>query len=107
MNPTAETLDIESPAPGVLVVRLNRPSRLNAVNEAMRDEITAALANIGADAAVKAVVITGAGRGFCSGIDMRDFGRGCSTPMIRRSIGCASRRPWPAWRTRYTPCRSR
>lgn len=76
MTSTAETLDIESPAPGVLVLRLNRPSRLNAVNEAMRDEITATLANIAADAAVKAVVITGTGRGFCSGIDMRDFGPG-------------------------------
>ena len=39
----------------------------------MRDELTQTLAAIGTDTAVNAVVITGAGRGFCSGIDVRNF----------------------------------
>ena len=68
-----ETLIVERPQPGVVVLQLNRPDRLNAINEVMRDELTQTLAAIGADATVNAVVITGAGRGFCSGIDVRNF----------------------------------
>jgi len=69
-----ETLIVERPHAGVVVVTLNRPKRLNAINDVMRRELTETLASIAADASVNAVVLTGAGRGFCSGIDMRDFG---------------------------------
>lgn len=55
-------------------LRLNRPERLNAINDVMRVELTQAFASIAADASVHAVIFTGTGRGFCSGIDMRDFG---------------------------------
>jgi len=67
-----ETLIVERPHPGVLAVTLNRPKRLNAINDVMRRELIETLASVDDD--VKAVVLTGAGRGFCSGIDMRDFG---------------------------------
>ena len=70
----SDTLDLERPRDGVAVVRLNRPDRLNAINEAMRSELTQTLADLATDRAVHAVVLTGAGRGFCSGIDVRDFG---------------------------------
>jgi enoyl-CoA hydratase/carnithine racemase len=69
-----ETLLVERPHTGVVVVTLNRPKRLNAINDVMRRELTETLASIADDASVNAVVLTGAGRGFCSGIDMRDFG---------------------------------
>jgi enoyl-CoA hydratase len=69
-----ETLVIDRPQDGVVVLQLNRPNQLNAINEAMRDEMTQTLAAISTDAAVNVVVLTGAGRGFCSGIDIRDFG---------------------------------
>jgi enoyl-CoA hydratase len=69
-----ETLLIERPHAGVVVVTLNRPKQLNAINDVMRRELTETLASIAADASVNAVVLSGAGRGFCSGIDMRDFG---------------------------------
>ncbi|POY02168.1 enoyl-CoA hydratase [Mycobacterium kansasii] len=71
-----ETLVKESPRSGVVVIRLNRPERLNAINDAMLAEFTRTFASLAADASVKAVVLTGAGRGFCSGIDVRDFGAG-------------------------------
>jgi enoyl-CoA hydratase len=61
---------------GVALLRLNRPKQLNAINQELRDELLSALTGLGADARVHAVVVTGAGRGFCSGIDMRDFGPG-------------------------------
>jgi enoyl-CoA hydratase/carnithine racemase len=52
------------------VVTLNRPERLNAYTPAMRVEIIAALAQAEADPQVRAVVFTGAGRGFCAGMDL-------------------------------------
>jgi enoyl-CoA hydratase len=68
------TLQLERPRGGVVVVRLNRPQRLNAINEVMQAELGRALSDLAADRSVHAVVLTGAGRGFCAGIDMRDFG---------------------------------
>ena len=67
-------LTIETPSTGVALVRLNRPERLNAINEEMQAELHELCAAIGADRDVRVVVLTGAGRGFCAGIDMRDFG---------------------------------
>lgn len=67
------TLLIDRPHVGVVLLQLNRPKQLNAINEAMRDELIATLATIGSDVSVHAVVITGQGRGFCSGIDVRNF----------------------------------
>jgi enoyl-CoA hydratase/carnithine racemase len=68
------TLELERPRDHVVIVRLNRPERLNAINESMRNELGQALADLTGDRSVHAVVLTGAGRGFCAGIDMRDFG---------------------------------
>ncbi len=67
-------LELDRPADGVVVVRLSRPERLNAINAAMQSELAGALADLGADRSTRAIVLTGAGRGFCAGIDMRDFG---------------------------------
>lgn len=70
----AETLDIDRGRRGVVVLQLNRARQLNAINAVMRDELRQAFTDIAADTSVNAVVLTGAGRGFCSGIDMRNFG---------------------------------
>ena len=69
-----ETLSVQTPHAGVVVLQLNRPERLNAINDVMVGELKETLAAVAADTSVNAVVMTGAGRGFCSGIDMRDFG---------------------------------
>jgi enoyl-CoA hydratase/carnithine racemase len=82
-----QTLTTDAPRPGVTVLRLDRPERLNAINEVMVSELMHACADLGADPQVKVVVLTGAGRGFCSGIDMRDFGPGmleATDPAIDR-----------------------
>jgi 2-(1,2-epoxy-1,2-dihydrophenyl)acetyl-CoA isomerase len=54
----------------VAVLTLDRPDRLNALNDALRAAIHAAIAEVRADDEVRAVVITGAGRGFCAGADL-------------------------------------
>ncbi|BBX99766.1 enoyl-CoA hydratase [Mycobacterium seoulense] len=67
-------LELERPCDGVAVLCLNRPKQLNAINEVMQTELGQTLADLANDSSVRAVVLTGAGRGFCAGIDVRDFG---------------------------------
>ena len=57
---------------GYRVITLNRPDRLNAFNEAMHAALRAALAEAEADAACRALLITGNGRAFCTGQDLAD-----------------------------------
>lgn len=57
-------------ADGVLTVTLNRPDRLNAYNPAMQNDLLALFAAASEDDAVRAIVVTGAGRGFCAGADI-------------------------------------
>jgi enoyl-CoA hydratase len=65
---------VEPAGDGVALLRLNRPERLNAINEELLGALAAACVAIADDRAIRSVVLTGAGRGFCSGIDLRDFG---------------------------------
>jgi enoyl-CoA hydratase/carnithine racemase len=59
----------------ILVLTLNRPDALNAIDTALREALVGALAGANADAGVGAVVITGAGKGFCSGQDLSETAR--------------------------------
>jgi len=64
---------------GVAVISLNRPQALNAYTAAMGQSLKRAVAEAVEDAAVRVIVITGAGRGFCAGADMdalRGLGKG-------------------------------
>jgi len=63
-------VEVERPAGGVVVLRLNRPERLNAINRELLDGLWAAIADIRRDAGCRVVILTGAGRGFCSGADL-------------------------------------
>jgi 2-(1,2-epoxy-1,2-dihydrophenyl)acetyl-CoA isomerase len=62
----------------VLTITLNRPEVLNALNRAVHDGLRAGLEEA-ADQAVRAVVITGAGRGFCVGQDLQEFSSAAGT----------------------------
>jgi 2-(1,2-epoxy-1,2-dihydrophenyl)acetyl-CoA isomerase len=57
---------------GVLTLTLNRPERLNALNAALTQALSAGIGRAAADADCRAVLITGAGRGFCAGADLAD-----------------------------------
>ena len=57
---------------GVATITLNRPDRLNSFNEEMHGALAAALDKVEADTAVRCLLITGAGRGFCAGQDLGD-----------------------------------
>lgn len=57
----------------VATLVLNRPERLNALNVELSRELAAALKQVADDSALRVVVLTGAGRGFCAGGDLREF----------------------------------
>jgi enoyl-CoA hydratase/carnithine racemase len=57
-------------ADGVATLTLNRPEKLNAYTLEMGEEVVAAFRHARADDAVRAVILTGAGRGFCAGVDL-------------------------------------
>jgi 2-(1,2-epoxy-1,2-dihydrophenyl)acetyl-CoA isomerase len=55
---------------GIGTITLNRPKRLNAIDQTLSRELREALAEAAADRLVRCVVLTGAGRGFCAGLDL-------------------------------------
>lgn len=59
---------------GVAVLTLNRPEKLNAIDDAWIDGMHAAIDRLNVDLAVRVVVMTGAGRGFCAGADLKREG---------------------------------
>jgi enoyl-CoA hydratase/carnithine racemase len=60
--------------PGVELVTLNRPERLNAIDVSLLDGLYATLARLARDETCAVVVLTGAGRGFCAGLDLKGIG---------------------------------
>ena len=68
----ATTLRVTTTDDGVRTVTLDRPARLNAVNPALAVELPAAIDDAARDDSVRTVVITGAGRGFCAGLDIAE-----------------------------------
>jgi len=91
---------------GVAVLTLNRPDRLNAFTGRMGDELGAAYRACDEDDAVRAVVVTGAGRGFCAGADLGGGGETFTAPEDQAAVRAAPRaftsspvRP-PAWEVR-------
>ena len=69
-----DTLQVDQPHEGVTRITLDRPERLNAMNATLIAELHEALADIAVDRACRVVVLTGAGRGFCAGIDLAGYG---------------------------------
>ena len=64
----------EQMRPGVTLITLNRPESLNAMTADLVRELHEALATVAADRECRAVVLTGAGRGFCAGLDLKGYG---------------------------------
>lgn len=60
---------------GVRTLTLNRPERLNAVNDKLSAEIIQAIQEASADDEVRVIVITGNGRGFCAGLDLTEYAK--------------------------------
>jgi len=68
---------------GVATLTLNRPEKLNAINRKMTKELNSAVVEMAKDRDVRALVVTGAGRGFCSGADVSDIAQ-AAVPIENR-----------------------
>ena len=79
----------------VAIITLNRPERLNAIGQAVREEVHAAVEAAQADDAIRAAIITGAGKGFCSGADLSG-GMARATSGAAGGGGAAAPRPLEA-----------
>jgi len=72
MTPSTTSDILLEHAEHVLTITLNRPDRLNAISGPMLNELAAKLKEANHDPDVRVVIITGAGKGFCSGLDLKD-----------------------------------
>ena len=92
-----QTILFEVAENGVALLTLNRPERLNSFTTAMHEEVSQALGRVEGETAIRALLITGAGRGFCAGQDLNlreaalggDFDAGAAieryyNPLVRR-----------------------
>lgn len=70
------TVKLEKHGEAIRLLTLNRPQALNAITGEMRRDLKEALMKVSADEAVRVVVVTGEGRGFCAGADVTDAGGG-------------------------------
>jgi enoyl-CoA hydratase len=73
-----KTVLIERNPAGYAVLTLNRPEKLNALSIELRGELAAALAELRGDPAVRVLILTGAGRAFCAGLDLNELSSGPS-----------------------------
>ncbi len=67
-------IDLQRPHPEITLLTLNRPEKLNALSFDVVEELHGALDELAADNSSRVVVLTGAGRGFCSGLDLTAIG---------------------------------
>ena len=77
MNHTLIDFEVDA---SIATITFNRPDKRNAMSDDMRIEFIAALEHVAADKAIKALVLTGAGKGFCAGGDISGMERRMSAP---------------------------
>src|SRR5271166_3419383 len=91
--PQTGPLVLETRQEGIATLTLNRPDRLNALNNDLSTTLNDALNRIADDDSVRVVILTGAGRGFCAGGDLGAIGKGRQTgathelePLLRSGM---------------------
>lgn len=100
---------------GVADVRLNRPDKMNALDNAMFEGLVAAGERLKTEKGLRAVVLSGEGRAFCAGLDMGNFGRMAEGPRAQSTVaandeglgarthGVANRAQYAVWVWRELP----
>jgi 2-(1,2-epoxy-1,2-dihydrophenyl)acetyl-CoA isomerase len=77
---------LETVTDRVATLTLNRPDRLNALSSSILDGLLEALPRLGADAEIAVVILTGAGRGFCAGGDVKSMAEGSSQLGVEDAV---------------------
>ena len=93
-TPAAAPVLLESVQGGIALLVMNRPDRMNALNNELATALNGTLTRIAADDSVRVVVLTGAGRAFCAGGDLGVIGKGREAnnskelePILRAGMG--------------------
>ena len=76
----------ERPGDGVVVLRLNRPAVLNALNLALRRQLAAVVSKLDADPEVRVLVLAGSARAFCAGADLNEYATATPMEVIEREM---------------------
>ena len=79
------TTVLYSVSEGIATITLNRPHRLNAINPELLSDFKSALDQANDDYEVKAIILCGAGRAFCAGDDLKEFGQQVRNPIETRA----------------------
>jgi enoyl-CoA hydratase/carnithine racemase len=77
------SLQVTEPSPGVRLLTLDRPERLNALSRGLIEDLHGAFDDLEGDTSCRIVVLTGAGRGFCSGLDLKEVAEGGTASLPR------------------------
>lgn len=84
--PDFTTIDVTEPEDGILLITLNRPDRLNAMTSTMISELETVVAAVDLEPSLRAVIVTGAGRGFSAGLDLLDAGVAPGAEDVRPTV---------------------
>jgi delta(3,5)-delta(2,4)-dienoyl-CoA isomerase len=79
--PTFETLKLSQPKPHVTLVELNRPTKLNAMSKELFDELKACFEQLNTEKTCRAIVLTGSGKAFSTGIDVKYLSNSAVTEL--------------------------
>ena len=84
---------------GIATLTLNRPERLNALGDTLREDLHDAVMRASEDDQVRVMIVTGAGKGFCSGGDVKAMNerktQGGERPIGRKSLPAGTGPCWP------------
>jgi enoyl-CoA hydratase len=72
-TPDPALVRVDSPLAGCAVLTLNRPEAMNALSLAMREQLAATIKSLATDPAVHVLIVTGAGKAFCAGLDLKEL----------------------------------
>lgn len=78
---------VEKDPAGYAVVTLNRPQAMNALSTQLRRELAETVDRLEADPEVRVLILTGAGRGFCGGLDLKELGGGAAETTLAYGSG--------------------
>lgn len=87
----SDALVLERQDGGIAVLRLNRPAVLNALTDALVDELHAVFDTLTADADLRVLVLTGTGRAFCAGFDLGEAAKAPDEDVLGRATAWTAR----------------
>ncbi len=87
----SDALVLERQEGGIALLRLNRPAVLNALTDALVDELHALLGELAADTTLRVLILTGTGRGFCAGFDLGEAAAAPDEGELGRAIAWTAR----------------